>query len=392
MPACPRCLSLIDGDLAYCPVCGRPRIVEGLRAPVPPPAWQTPVQQALLVIAVLWLLVTVGVAFLREWKAVRAARELLAVNQPQLAWDQLRPFLEHHPEHAQGLLLCGQATIRLGLMVDAGHCYAKLGAVAPELAKPLAAEYQRVLTERARGLGCNPEGFGNLLAGADNLGAAFVPSVLAGLDRVVEACRLNQYQYQRYQLVSVLNGKVLGRELVTSGYVPAIGRSLAVGRYNMARLLAIQGQQLEPAQAPAIEAALEPERQRVSATIATTANLCATLRNDVKFHTGSAYCFPATVPAAAQAAKDGWGRPVLYYPQGQAGAQGCSSGFAIFSYGVRGVLPNERLSPAAGIGCRFFNNTTSWQLPNAFWMAKARPAANPGQPPATPAPTAGEGD
>ncbi len=375
MPTCPRCFSLIDGDLPYCPVCDRPRIVEGLRAPATPPWWQEPLQWTLLVIGTVWLVVTVGVAFLREFKAVRDSRQLLAENQLGAAWQQLSPFVTEHPDHVQGLLLCGQETMRLGLMNDASQCYAKLSTLEPDLAKGLAEEYRQALTGRARAQGCNPGAFGALLADAEKVGAAFRPSVLAGLDRVVEACRDNNYQYPRYQLATLLKEKGLSGELVSQGYVPAIGQALAAGKYNTARVLAVQGGQVVAAGVPAIDAALEPERQRVAATITTLGRICQTLGSDPKFHAGSSWCFPTAAPPAVQAVKDAWGHPVLYNRMGEPDAKGCSPGFIVSSYGVLGAWANERTSPAAGIECRSFNGSEAWQLPHGFWMAGPKTAA-----------------
>src|SRR4051794_37254530 len=103
---CPRCFTLVDGGSAYCAVCGRPRIVEGLRAPVAQRPWMSFAWRGVIVLFSIWLLVTVGIASLREAKAVRDSRKLLEEKRNQEAWSLLDPFLKTHPEHLQALFLC----------------------------------------------------------------------------------------------------------------------------------------------------------------------------------------------------------------------------------------------------------------------------------------------
>ena len=122
MERCPRCSKVVEANWAYCPVCYRPRILESLQAPVVQPVWQRQVLLGLIAVASLWLLVTVGVAFLREAKAVRISRVLLSEGKTQEAWGLLQPFLAEHPEHRQALFLSGKATIRLGLKEEPKRC------------------------------------------------------------------------------------------------------------------------------------------------------------------------------------------------------------------------------------------------------------------------------
>ena len=102
MERCPRCSEAIESAWAYCPACGRSRILESLRAPVKTPDWQYKVLRSLIAVLAVWLAVTIGVAFLREAKAVRDARKLLESGKAQEAWSTLEPFLAEHPEHQAG--------------------------------------------------------------------------------------------------------------------------------------------------------------------------------------------------------------------------------------------------------------------------------------------------
>jgi hypothetical protein len=373
MVSCSRCLSITDSESAYCGTCGRPRIAESLRAPFTRPEWQiplVPLQQLLLVVLALWLAITIGVAFLREFKAVRDSEKLLAENLYAPAWERLSPFVADHPEHDKGLLLCGKATIQLGLFQPAEDCLTKLTAVSPEMAKQLADDYRDVLSARARSLACSADAFRNLLAEAGTLGPSFAPSVLGGIDGVIETCRAARNEFEAWQFGTSLVRQGLGVELVAKGYVPALARALAQGRYADARAFAVQAEQINPARATDIEAVLDGERRKTQATIATLRSLCENLRSDAHYRQTASWCFPAGAPAAVLAAKDGWGKTVVYGAQDPPDDKGCRQGFVLASYGVNGEPSAGKQTPAAGIACRFSSGIESWQLPNRFWLAR----------------------
>jgi len=319
----------------------------------------------------LWLVVTVTVAFLREAKAVRVSRKLLAENRAQEAWSLLDPFLKDHPRHRQGLLLCGQATIRLSLRAEAKQCLATLGEESPELAKQLGEDYRQVLTAQVRAQGCSVTNFESLLGWAEELGDPYPASVTAGLDGVVDACRTARNEYEPWRFVSVLGKKGKAVEMVNKGYVPAIGRALTQARYGDAKVLAQQAVRLVPDGASAVAAVLNAERGKVTATVGTLRQLCTSLASDARYHPGSSWCFPAAAPPAVQAAKDGWGRGALYSPLNPAGTPGCYQGFDVISYGGDGQpTANDRQSPAADITCRFIAGAESWKLPGEYWQER----------------------
>ena len=260
MPDCPRCLVLTNDDFAYCAVCGRPRIVESLRTRQTPPAWLRPLQLIVLGVLSLWLVITLGVAFLREFKAVRDAKELLAAGKPQDAWTLLGPFLQEHPQHEQGLLLSGQATIRLGRMTEAKQCLGTLTQLSPELGKQLGDDYRQVLNQRVREVGCNAEVFLQTMTSAQSLGDPFPATVTDGLEGFVEACQKNdRNDWSSWQAASRLAQQGLGTDLVRKGYVPAIRKALGQARYDDAKALAQQAVRIVPSEAGEIRKVLGTE-------------------------------------------------------------------------------------------------------------------------------------
>jgi hypothetical protein len=275
----------------------------------------------------------------------------------------LAPFLTEHPENKQALLLCGQETIRLDLPAEPKRCLAALTQQSPELAKQLGDDYRQVLTAKTRALGCSGEVFERLLAQAQDLGPPYRESVVAGLDGVVDACRTSQTDYMLSRLNSV--GK---EELVEKGYVPAVRKAVTQARYRDAKILAQLAERTAPDKSEAVETVIDAERRKVSATSATLRGLCDSLKNDPRYHSTGPWCFPAAVPPAVQTAKDGWGRPFFYSPLKSGGAQECSPGFALSSYGPGGTAEGE--SRGIATTCRFVSGYETWQPPNRFWLER----------------------
>lgn len=372
MSNCPRCLALTNDDLAYCAVCNRPRIVESLRAPMIPPDWLQPLQKILLGVLSLWLVITLGVAAFREAKAVRDARQLLADQHPQEAWALLRPFLQEHPRHKQGLLLGGQATIRLNEMVAAKQSLQTLTELSPELGKQLSDDYRGVLTEKTRAAGCETSAFIQLLGWAQYLGDPFRESVVTGLDGLVEACHKSRNDWAPVQVSSQLAQQGQEIDLIGKGYVPAISRALGGGRYNDAKVLAQYAVQVAPARTGEIKQVLDAERTKVAATRKTLADLCQAIKNDPRNYVGNTWCFPTTQPANVLNAKDGWGKPFLYTIFAADPGQTCHPGGSLTSYGAAGQFnERERSSPAGGISCRVVSGAEYWQLPSSYWLGSS---------------------
>lgn len=374
MPSCPRCLAITDGGSSYCGVCGRPRIVESLRAPVAPHPWTIRAWRGVIALFFIWLIVTTGVAILREARAVRLSRTLLAENKTQDAWAVLHPFVLEHPRHEQAAFLCGKATIRLELAPDAKRCLDQVEESSPELAKELKADYLQVLTERSRALGCNATGFEQLLAWEGHLGSAFTTGVIAGLDGVIESCHNSSEGSQELaRLAALLNERGQATAMIEKGYVPAIRRAMTTARYGDVRGLAQEAVSTVPEGSEAIDALLVGERRKVAATEKTLRQLCTTLKGDPQYQNGWSTCFPATAPAVVLSARDGWGNALAYSAIGSYsfGEQQCNQGVVLTSYGSDGTqTEGEQGSPAAEMSCRV--PWDYWQLPHEFWLSEVR--------------------
>lgn len=361
MERCPRCSKVVEANWAYCPVCYRSRILESLQVPVVRPAWQRQVLLGLIALASLWLVITVGVAFLREAKAVRVSRVLLSEGKAQEAWGILEPFLAEHQEHRQGVFLSGKATIRLGLKDEPKWCLQQLDQLSPELAKELRADYGQILTEQSRDLSCDSEVFKSQLAWGDQLGQEFSENVIAGLDGVVEACGTAQNDRELSRIAEVLKERGKAMSMVERGYLPAIKRAVAGGSYQKAESLARLVTRQVPEGEELVDGALREERQKVTATVQTLRRLRDSLASDSSYRLGYYWCFPPTEPAAIQAARDGWGQDVHYQPLDDAYASedrgNCHHGFAVVS----------SRSSETELSCRFWYGQEHCEEPGRFW-------------------------
>jgi len=205
---CPRCLAFVDVGFPYCSTCGRPRIVENLRAArTATPAWIREIQEKALFVLLAWFVVTLGVAFFREYKAVRQARQAFEASQFESAWTLLTPFLADHPEHQQANLLGGKVAIRLGRWQEAGQYLATLADRKPKLADELRADYQQTLAQQVKELGCNPDGFQQLYVESAGLGPAFPTIVASSLDQLLRSCHSEGNDWAARRMVAFLKDK-----------------------------------------------------------------------------------------------------------------------------------------------------------------------------------------
>jgi tetratricopeptide (TPR) repeat protein len=372
MEPCPRCRTAVEGGWPYCPTCNRPRILESLQAPFIHTRWQHQAWRGVILLALLWLVVTLAVAFLREAKAVRMGRQLLAQGQEREAWTLLGPFLAEHPEHQQALFLCGKAAIRLNLRADARQCFEKTTELSPELANELRLYFGGVLTDQARGLGCNAEAFLDLLAWAEELKGDLAGKVVTGLDRVLDTCRAAKNDHVPQEIATALKDKGRAMEMLQKGYVPSIRKAIIQARYFDAEALAQAAVYFVPEGSPMVEELLNTERQKIAITEENLRMFGIQLRDDQRYRVGGSWCFPAALPTNQQPVSDGWGHTVIYTPLGEAGDR-CYRGFALTSYGGDGVV-TERASPqspAAELIYSFWAGGEYWQLPGRFWRPRA---------------------
>jgi hypothetical protein len=336
-----------------------------------PPNWLQPLQKILLGVLSLWLVITLGVAAFREAKAVRDARQYLAQNHPEEAWKLLAPFLEEHPRDEQGLLLSGRAALRLNKPTEAKQYLGTLTEVSPTLGKQLSDDYRVVITQRAQSIDCSPQGFPQLLAVSQELGTSYQEIVMAGLQSFAESCSTTGNYSVPEMVASLLAAHGSATDLVSKGYGPAIQRALEQARFEDAKALAQQSNRIVPAGTREINKALEPERSKVTATVATLKNLCETLRTDPQYFVNGAWCYPVIAPTAIRTAKDGWGRAIVYTNSYPSPDQSCRYAVALSSYGFAGQpSTSEQQTPPGGATCRLQSGYESWQLPDRFWLKK----------------------
>lgn len=258
MERCPRCSEAIESVWAYCPTCGRSRILESLRVPVKTPDWQYKVLRSLILVLGVWLMVTIGVAFLREAKAVRDARQLLATGKPQEAWNSLAPFLEEHPKHEQALYLCTEANIALGDLSIAGECFKRERDVSTDLASMLKPQLGSAITAKSLTLGCDSDAFKALFILAEEVGAPDPREVGKGLPGIVVSCIQSAQIEKLVDIAAFLAGKNRAMELVELGFVPIIEQE---DNYWSARRWAGQAVSLVPESEEAVQNALERRKE-----------------------------------------------------------------------------------------------------------------------------------
>lgn len=222
MERCPRCSEAIESAWAYCPACGRSRILESLRVPAKTPDWQYKVLRSLIVVLAVWLMVTIGVAFLREAKAVRDARQLLESGNAPEAWSTLEPFLAEHPEHEQALFLCAKANLALGDLTRAVDCAKRAPDLSPDLAAMLKMDLGAAIAAKSLALGCDPEAFKTLFGLAEQVGAPDLREVGKGLHPMIEACSQSGQMEKLADVAAFLAGKNRAMDLVELGFVPLI--------------------------------------------------------------------------------------------------------------------------------------------------------------------------
>jgi hypothetical protein len=251
METCPRCYEAVEPGWAYCPHCGRSRILESLRSPSREPQWHREILRGLIMGFSIWLVVTLGVAVLREAKAVRDAREFLEEGNPQRAWVVLEPFLQGHPEHEQALFLCVRANVELANPVKAGECLSGIPKLAPELAKTLGPRIE----QQAAAAGCNASAFQAWFELAEKLGEEKVKEVERTLIMSVPNCSSLE---EPAKIVAFLASRNRAMDMINLVFVPMIEQQ---ANHWTARQIAQQAVQLVPESEEVVNQALERRSQ-----------------------------------------------------------------------------------------------------------------------------------
>lgn len=376
MSTCALCNQETDALEPYCGTCGHGRITESLQAPVDRPAW---VDQALAAVAMalaFWFTVTVGVAFLREAKALRRARAALELPDPAAAYPWVAPFVAAHPDHPEALFLAGQAAIGTDRPAEALAHFFKLEGMtknegAQERAARLADVYRQQIPARAQGVACGQSNYADFHRAYEPLGEPFFESFMSAAAVVARKCvMMDEPQLANEPAFWLIHELGLDTErVVDTLYVEPLGPALQEGELELARRLAIQAVEQLPSAKPRIDGLLQDTRTRVAATLETLESVCSSLRREPAYRQGRSTCFPATAPPAVAEHRDGWGAPLLYSALAASEGSECHPGFSVVSRGAdKRVTPGDSSTPAMDITCTYNRwQGDGWARPDRFW-------------------------
>lgn len=272
MEHCPRCSEVVEPGWAYCPLCGRSRILESLRSPSRVPQWHREVVQGLIKVFAIWFVVTFAVAFFREAKVVRDARQTLAevledgfVQQPetdmlQASWQKLEPFLNSHANHEQALILCARLNVELSNPARAAECLNSAPEIAVEVSQSLGSRFgqraaEKITEKTSDRPGCHSSAFQEWFELAAKLGEDKVKDVEQTLFTLIPACYGSE---NLPSLAAFLAGKNRAMDMVHLGFVPLIEQADTW----QARQIAEEAVRLVPEGKEAVDAALERRRAR----------------------------------------------------------------------------------------------------------------------------------
>ncbi len=376
MQTCALCHQSPAAADPFCANCDHPRIAESLMAPVQRPPWFDQAVRAGAAIVGVWLLITVGVAFLREAKALRWARTALEANDPARAYGLVSPFVAAHPKHAEARYLAGSAAIKTGRSQEAVAHYSTLVSLGEgkdvERIGRLEAIYQKQIVMNASRLACGQSEYAQFYDTYAALGERFHETLVRSGANMAGRCVLSRNPRQRnepaYWLIH--EKKLDAGVVVASLYVEPVKPTLERGEYQLARALAGQATSLWAQAEAQIDDILGETRERVARTVDGIRDLCASLVVEPEFRQGRSACFPASPPAAVTELRDGWGNPVAYTPLSLRAETQCHRGFELRSLGADVKLtPNSADTPDMEITCRYEPRRGRQRLrsPDKFW-------------------------
>lgn len=195
----------------------------------------------------IWLVVTLGVAVLREAKAVRDAREFLEEGNPQRAWEVLDPFLQQHPEHKQALFFCVRANVELANPVKAGECLNGIPKMVPEVTEILGPR----LEQQAAVAGCDASAFQAWFELAEKLGEEKAKEVERSLTTSIPSC---SSAAEPAKIVAFLASRDRAMDMINLVFIPMIEQQ--ANRWTAQRI-AEQAVQLVPQSEEVVNQALE---------------------------------------------------------------------------------------------------------------------------------------
>lgn len=378
MQACKRCHRATADHGPFCTTCDHERIPESLLAPRELPTWSGRVAEVAVVVVGLWLLVTFGIAFLREAQALRWARTSLAMGDAERAYKLISPFLESHPSHVEALLLAGSAAIKTPRHQQAASLYSRLASLEGKGARARLEQLRKLHDEEiprlASELPCGQTAFAQLFETFEGLGQDYLPTLLNAGARLTTQCALDSYRQRANEPAFwLIHTKELDPELVvTTLFLGPMAPALEGHQFLLARRLAEIGSSLWPEGTEQIESRLEKTRQRVGSTLGVLKDALTEVRQDPTFRTGRSPCFPPKPPAALAERRDAWGNRLLYSATSPSQQTQCFRAFALTSLGADGrQTPDDQSSPAMDFSCNVSRyGQERCNVRDRFWLPR----------------------
>lgn len=369
MYECDRCGGRGTDESAYCQFCGYSRVVEWLRALQERPEWLPTLRVALGALILAWFLVTVGVAFLREAKALRRGREALEAGKPETALEWLAPFVAKHPQSDEGLVLAATAAVRLRRVEEARQYHEALKSVSGERSGEVERIFREAIVAALAQIDCSSEEYQRFYEQYLPLGDEFVDDLRNGAGKVIRRCFAAGEGYTAFQLGHWLLEETSDPSLVTGVYVEAVKGVLADGKYGEAAALVHQATRWDPEVGSHLHSVFDEVRGQTRTTVEQIKALVTRLQGDSRHKVGRFWCFPPTLAGSYQTLPDGWGRPVMYTPLSHDETIQCYQGFELVSLGADGSpTPEDRTTPAADIAYSFIAGQERWTLPDRYWF------------------------
>ena len=368
METCPHCDSPVSPEAPYCPGCGQPRMLESLLTPRPLPSWQATFWNGVAIAAVLLFLVSSSVAFLREAKAVRVARQALVSNQDSLADQILEKFIGAHPSHEEALFLGSQAAIRMERLKKGGEFRSRLEKLQPGRLTELDPELGRLVDVAIARKSCFASGILDYYDRAKALSSAFGPRILADVQQAVRRCQASKGgQDAAFELMVGMVKRGAGASLVEETYLVPLRGALAAGRYAEAESLARGASRVSSEARKSVDGLLAGLRSKVESSVQDVDKVCGRIAASPGNRVGRFWCFPEATPPAARAS-DAWGHTLQYQAVELDKTLHCYQGFELRSYGADGRDgPAGDETPAGDIECRVVSGHRTWNYPGRFW-------------------------
>ena len=341
MSQCRLCLRFVEDAAPFCHHCGDSRISESLAARVEIPAWMKKCIVPGVWFTLLFFLFTVGVAFLREARALRWGREALEEGNPTEAYEQLTPFVKAHPGHSEALFLTGQAALWEGHSAEAFQHYTVLrsmeGKRAQAKAESLEVLYGGILIAKAGQLSCGQTDFAAFYGLHKEWGEPFEESLLQGAASLAGKCAgysgaaiANEPGYW------LIHGAGVDSEIVIdSVYLAPAEQAKAAGDYLRMKHLAVQAVALDSEVKEDVARLVAEDRQAFRELQDSVRDLCESIADSPENRQGNRRCFPAEAPAEIGSL----GESVGYLPSYSGSSRDCAAGFQLFSWEPEGPPP-----------------------------------------------------